>query len=80
VGFVEQDGHFEVTADGYASLSVRALPDAACCKMKHLVGYEPLLPLRERRVGYTLKAQSSGAGGLTPWTDSGENSAFYGTF
>jgi hypothetical protein len=67
-----------VDAPGYAKLVVKALPDRACCKMPHLVWYEPLVPLQDRRVGYTVEAKSQGADGFQPWTDAGENTAFYG--
>ena len=30
-----------------------AMPDRACCKMPNLVWYEPLVPLKQRVVGYT---------------------------
>jgi len=77
VSFVEKDGRLEVEAEGYASLSVQALADRACCKMPHLVWYEPLVPVADRQVGYTVKAESKA---FTPWLDSGENTAFHGTF
>jgi hypothetical protein len=77
VSFTEKDGTLEVDAPGYATLSVHALADRACCKMPHLVWYEPLVPLADRQVGYTVKAESKA---FTPWMDAGENTAFHGTF
>lgn len=77
VRFVERDGAMEVDAPGYAKMSVKALPDRACCKMQDLVWYEPLVPLTDRQVGYTAKAESKA---FTPWMDAGENTAFHGRF
>jgi hypothetical protein len=77
VTFTEKDGRIDVQAEGYASMSVQALPDRACCKMPHLVWYETLVPVTDRQVGYTANAESKV---FTPWTDSGDNSAFHGIF
>ena len=77
VSFTEKDGRLDVEAEGYAKLSVQALADRACCKMPHLVWYEPLVPVADRQVGYTVKAESKA---FTPWLDAGENTAFHGTF
>jgi hypothetical protein len=77
VRFVEQDGHLTVDAPGYASMSVQELADRPCCKMPHLVWYEPLVPIADRQVGYTEKAQSAA---FIPWMDAGENTAFHGRF
>lgn len=77
VSFTEKDGLLEVEAEGYARLSVKALADRACCKMPHLVWYEPLVPVADRQVGFTIKAESKA---FTPWMDAGENTAFHGTF
>jgi hypothetical protein len=78
--FEEKDGAFSVEAPGYARFTVEPLADRACCKMPHLVWYEPLLPLTAKRVGRTVRAESTGATVFAPWSDAGENSAFYGAF
>jgi hypothetical protein len=77
VSFDEKDGQIEVQAEGMAALRVKALPDRACCKMPHLVWYQPLVPVDDRQVGYTVEARS---GVFTPWLDAGENTAFHGKF
>jgi len=77
VRFVEHDGVMDVEAEGYAKLTVKALADRACCKMPELVWYEPLVPLTDRQVGYTRRAESKA---FTPWMDAGENTAFHGRF
>ena len=56
------------------------MPNRACCTQPNLVWYKPLAPLQDRRVGYTRQASLTARGGGDPWTRSGENSAFYGTF
>ena len=77
VSFTEKDGLMDIEAQGYAKLSVKALADRACCKMPDLVWYEPLVPVADRQVGFTVKAESKA---FTPWMDAGENTAFHGTF
>jgi hypothetical protein len=70
---------YTVAADD-ASINVEAMPNDLCCKMPNLVWYTPLVGLENRKVGYTVKATYSGKTIATPWSRSGENSAFYGGF
>jgi hypothetical protein len=63
-----------------AAINVEAMPNDLCCKMPNLVWYSPLVGLENRKVGYTSKALYSGKVVGHPWSRSGENSAFYGTF
>ena len=63
-----------------AAINVEAMPNDLCCKMPNLVWYTPLVGLENRKVGYTSKALYSGKSVGEPWSRSGENSAFYGTF
>jgi len=71
---------YSVSAGDLVSLNVDAMPDDLCCKMPQLVWYTPLVPLENRKVGYTTKALYSGSEVSDPWQRSGENSAFYGSF
>jgi len=71
---------YSVTADNFASITIEAMPDDLCCKMPQLVWYSPLVPLENRKVGYTTKALYAGGDVGEPWQRSGENSAFYGSF
>jgi hypothetical protein len=70
---------YAVAADE-ATINVEAMPNDLCCKMPNLVWYSPLVGLENRKVGYTVKATYSGKAIATPWSRSGENSAFYGSF
>jgi hypothetical protein len=71
---------YQVKSDGYASMWVSPMPDAACCKQPSLVWYSPLSPVEGRKVGFTQSA-SYAAGTVTDrWERAGENSAFYGSF
>jgi hypothetical protein len=70
---------YSVAADD-ASINVEAMPNDLCCKMPNLVWYTPLVGLENRKVGYTVNASYSGKAIATPWSRSGENSAFYGSF
>ena len=67
ITFKREAGETTVSAKGVAAMSVRAMPDAACCAQPNLVWYEPMMPVTGRRVGST-------------WQRSDENSAIYGTF
>lgn len=79
VRFDRQGGTFSVaTVD--ASVDVEAMPNDLCCKMPNLVWYAPMVGLENRKVGYTTNAVYSGNAVSEPWSRSGENSAFYGTF
>jgi hypothetical protein len=77
---------FERTGRAYnvitneASMNVEAMPNDLCCKMPNLVWYTPFVGLENRKVGYTSKALYNGKVVGEPWSRSGENSAFYGTF
>lgn len=71
---------YSVNAGDLISLNVEAMPDDLCCKMPQLVWYSPLVPIENRKVGYTTKALYAGSDVSDPWQRSGENSAFYGSF
>ena len=77
--FEHEGKTYNVNAGDSVSLNVEAMPDDLCCKMPQLVWYSPLVPLENRKVGYTKSALSSGSD-LDRWQRSGENSAFYGSF
>lgn len=63
-----------------ASINVEAMPNDLCCRMPNLVWYSPLVPVGERKVGYTSRALYSGHTVGDAWQRAGENSAFYGSF
>jgi hypothetical protein len=79
ISFDHKDRTYSVAADD-ATINVEAMPNDLCCKMPNLVWYSPLVFLENRKVGYTVKATYSGKTIATPWSRSGENSAFYGSF
>ena len=76
----ERNGRTYNVVTNEASINVEAMPNDLCCKMPNLVWYTPLVGLENRKVGYTSKALYSGKVIGEPWSRSGENSAFYGTF
>jgi len=76
----DHTGRSYVVAADDASIDVEAMPNDLCCKMPNLVWYSPLVGLENRKVGYTVRATYSGKAIATPWSRSGENSAFYGSF
>lgn len=76
----EHSGRTYVVKADDASINVEAMPNDLCCKMPNLVWYSPLVGLENRKVGYTARAVYSGKSIGTPWSRSGENSAFYGRF
>jgi len=76
----ERNGRsYNVAADD-SFIDVEAMPNDLCCKMPNLIWYSPLVGLENRKVGYTVRAGYSGKTIGTPWSRSGENSAFYGSF
>jgi len=75
-----RNGRTYAVATNEAAINVEAMPNDLCCKMPNLVWYTPLVGLENRKVGYTSKALYSGKVVGEPWSRSGENSAFYGTF
>ncbi len=79
IKFDHRGRSYAVAADE-ATINVEAMPNDLCCKMPNLVWYSPLVGLENRKVGYTVKATYSGKAIATPWSRSGENSAFYGSF
>ena len=76
----ERNGRTYAVVTNEAAINVEAMPNDLCCKMPNLVWYSPLVGLENRKVGYTSKAIYSGKTVGEPWSRSGENSAFYGTF
>jgi hypothetical protein len=79
ISFNRKGRSYLVKADD-ATIDVEAMPNDLCCKMPNLVWYSPLVNLENRKVGYTVRAGYSGKAISTPWSRSGENSAFYGSF
>ena len=75
----DKDSH-RVEAAKFASLVVSAMPNKECCKMPHMVWYAPLVPVKDRKVGYTTKVTYAGGVLGDAWERSRENSAFYGSF
>jgi hypothetical protein len=76
----ERNGRNYNVVTNEASMNVEAMPNDLCCKMPNLVWYTPFVGLENRKVGYTSKALYNGKVVGEPWSRSGENSAFYGTF
>ena len=76
----ERNGRTYAVMTNDAAINVEAMPNDLCCKMPNLVWYKPLVGLENRKVGYTSKALYSGRIVGEPWSRSGENSAFYGSF
>jgi Protein of unknown function (DUF1326) len=79
ITFVREGKTYAVAADD-AAINVEAMPNDLCCRMPNLVWYTPLVGLENRKVGYTSNATYSGNSVGEPWSRSGENSAFYGSF
>lgn len=80
VTFGHEGEGFTIRADGFAAMSVKAMPDRACCSQPELVWYQPLMPLVDRRVGYVESARLESAQAGATWRRGDENSAFYGRF
>lgn len=79
VSFKHEGKTYEVSSSE-AAINVEAMPNDLCCRMPNLVWYSPLVPLGQRKVGYTIKALYAGHAVGDTWERAGENSAFYGNF
>jgi hypothetical protein len=80
IRFAHDATGYQVKSDGYASMWVSPMPDAACCKQPNLVWYSPLSPVEGRKVGFTQSAKYAAGTIGDAWERDGENSAFYGSF
>jgi hypothetical protein len=79
IDFKHEGKTYEVASTA-ASIDVEAMPNDLCCRMPNLVWYSPLVPLGQRKVGYTVRALYAGHTVGDNWERAGENSAFYGSF
>jgi hypothetical protein len=79
IEFKHEGKTYEVSSSE-ASINVEAMPNDLCCRMPNLVWYSPLVPVGQRKVGYTIKALYAGHTVGDTWQRAGENSAFYGSF
>lgn len=78
VVFKHDSSQYTVSAPGFASLNVQAMPDGSCCTQPYQVWYSPLVELKGREVGYTVRAEYDGAKISDEWQRFAENSSFYG--
>jgi hypothetical protein len=79
IEFKHEGKTYEVSSSE-AAINVEAMPNDLCCRMPNLVWYSPLVPVGQRKVGYTIKALYAGHTVGDTWQRAGENSAFYGRF
>src|SRR5438067_5404173 len=80
VEFKHVEKAYSINSPGIAAINMESMPDDLCCHMPQLVWYEPLIPLAQRKVGYTKSALYAGSAVGDAWQRDGENSAFYGSF
>lgn len=71
---------FRIEAGEYARLEATALPDDSCCTMPFQVWYEPLVSVRERRVGTASRFHAAEPVCEARFRISEENCVFYGRF
>ena len=80
ITFRREGENFRITAQGVGKLSVDAMPNRECCRQPNMVWYNPLVSLKDRRVGFTVASGIQDKTLAVNWSRSEENSAFYGTF
>ncbi len=80
IAFQHLGRNYVVSAAELAKISVEGMPNDECCKMPSGIWYQPLVPLMNRKVGYTKDAQYAGGAVADGWMRADENSAFYGKF
>src|ERR1700682_2905741 len=52
----KHEGRIYEVSSAAATIDVEAMPNDLCCRMPNLVWYSPLVPLGQRKVGYTISA------------------------
>ena len=80
VSFSHASNEYRISAEKFAAMTVRPMPNNECCAQPNLVWYQPLSPLTSRKVGFTDSATYTAGNVSDPWQRAGENSAFYGAF
>src|SRR3954469_11014608 len=60
VSFSHEGKSYSISASDIAALNIEAMPNDLCCKMPSMVWYTPLVPVENRKVGYTRKALYAG--------------------
>lgn len=80
ISFSHVANEYRVSADRFAAMSVKPMPNNECCAQPNLVWYTPISPLQHRKVGYTQSASYAAGTISDTWERAGENSAFYGAF
>jgi hypothetical protein len=80
VSFEDYDRQYTAGVAGFATISTEAMPNDECCKQPSMVWYTPLVPLTNRKVGYTKDAASLSETLGDSWDRRNENGAFYGQF
>lgn len=78
--FKREKDSFLVESKGLTKMVVKAMPNGECCKMPNQVWYEPLVAVKNRKVGYTETSGIKEKSLNLDWSKEGENSAIYGTF
>ncbi len=80
ITFIQDSDGYRVQAIHFAALSVRPMPDRACCLQPNLVWYQPVMGLQDRRVGYSKTVECNATQIGDSWQRADENDAFYGKF
>jgi hypothetical protein len=80
ITFDQNTDGYRVASIAFASLNIRPMPDHACCVQPNMVCYEPLMKVRDRRVGYAKNVEVIAANIGDRWQRADENDAFYGQF
>ena len=80
ISFRHDGGTYVINAEGFAAMTVHAMPNNDCCTQPNLVWYKPLMPLQHRKVGYTESSRYLAGTLGDAWQRADENSAFYGSF
>jgi hypothetical protein len=78
--FQHDSQSYKANTANFASLSVQPMPNNECCLQPNLVWYSPLVHLENRKVGFTNSASYMAGTIGDAWQQSGDNSAFYGSF
>lgn len=80
ITLAEGEGSYRLRVGDSVRLDVNKEANRTCCTMPMEVWYQPFVPVKGSRIGYTALNQFDGARSMPSWSRVGQNSAIYGAF
>jgi hypothetical protein len=80
ITFGDRENVYVVRVGDTVRLDVKKEANKTCCTMPMEVWYQPFVPVRDQRIGYSSVNEFKGAAQLPSWTRRNQNSAIFGSF